>query len=501
MARIPSLKDVADLSRDEWERLCRSLAVIIYQAEGVEDRKGKGNGLDAIRIDAHQANGWQFRRFDGRLGDPQIRAIRDALELAVARCKAEDGVPLGRFAVWANIDLEPGHMSQTGERERVKTLKAFARSTHGVELEFVGVTWVHTQLLMHPQLRPDLFEDISAQIEAVHSSLKADTEAILASIKSETGNKAIARLAEQALVHFQRGQKHGINEEFRYAENCLVDALNLLDGLPVDALLEGKVLIALAGVRTVLGRFDQAIAAATGALNALPPEESFLRGHAFGNMGIACGFMGDHKEARRLHQLGLDAAEERGDAVGVVVALTHLLELEVNTGRARQATRLADRLTRAVSGIEGAHGGASDVSLAARGALAGRLLETGLERHDRVALEQAITLFGVLAELGLPVSLRIWAGAQSQRARAIWNLDRLAEAETIFLEVLQRLANADLPKVTADVRFNLALVKYESGKGQEAIAEMERAEAEYRQMGDRSSQKGAEKWLIDFRQD
>ena len=70
-ARIPTASDVAALSRDDWEALCRSLAAIIHQAEGIEDRRGKGNGMDVIRIDPDGASGWQFRRFDARFGDKQ----------------------------------------------------------------------------------------------------------------------------------------------------------------------------------------------------------------------------------------------------------------------------------------------------------------------------------------------------------------------------------------------------------------------------------------------
>lgn len=498
MARIPSPEQIAELSRNEWEELCRGLAILIYQAEGVEDRKGKGNGLDAIRVDADHAYGWQFRRFDGRLGDSQVSDIKHSIRLAVERCKKEEGVNLRRYAIWANIDLEPGHMKQIGERERIQRLRLFARSEYGVELDFVGLTWVRTQLLSHPQLRPDLFEDIQDQIKNVHDSLKNETQTILASLRADTGNMAVARLAEQASVHFQRGQRHGIGEEFRHAERCLLDALNLLSGLPVDALLQGKVLIALAGVRTRLGNFDEALAASKQALNIIPPDESFLRGYAFGNMGIAYGFIGNHTEARRLHQVALGAAEDRGDAVGVVIALTHLLELEINCDRAEGAGNLAERLTRAYQAIEGIFGAPSDVSLAARGALAGRLLAIGITKRDRGTLEDACVLFDTLADLGLSLSLHLWASAKLQCARGIWNLDKLEEAEHLYTEVVCRLVGSELDKLAADARFNLALVKYESSKTNEAIAEMEQARANYREMGDWLSEADAEEKLTHF---
>src|ERR1700750_1091942 len=110
MGRTPTAEQVADLSRDDWEALCRSLAAIIHQAEGVEDRHGKGNGLDMIRIDPAGALGWQFRRYDNRFGDAQASKVLQPIRLAARRCQTEDGVPLRQSALWANLDLEPGHM-------------------------------------------------------------------------------------------------------------------------------------------------------------------------------------------------------------------------------------------------------------------------------------------------------------------------------------------------------------------------------------------------------
>ena len=168
MARVPSPADVAALSRDEWERLCRGLAVEIFQAEGIEDRLGKGNGMDMMRSDPQGIVGWQFRRFDGRLGPEQSRKIRASLDLASVRAKAEDRAPLIEYEVWANLDLEPGHLSVVGERERVSELRSYADSI-GVKFKFRGLTWIHTKLLRHPYLVPGLFEDVPARLAELQS--------------------------------------------------------------------------------------------------------------------------------------------------------------------------------------------------------------------------------------------------------------------------------------------------------------------------------------------
>jgi hypothetical protein len=175
MKRIPSPADVATLSRDEWEILCRGLAALIYQAEGVEDRRGKGNGLDMIRIDGTKANGWQFRRFDGRFGDKQAQKLMDAVRLAKKRCREEDGADLQKVSVWTNIDLEPGHGKKTGERERFANLKNKIRRELDVDVDFVGLSWIHAQLLKHPTLRPDLFEDVAGQMEQLRRAEPPDS--------------------------------------------------------------------------------------------------------------------------------------------------------------------------------------------------------------------------------------------------------------------------------------------------------------------------------------
>jgi hypothetical protein len=48
-----------------------------------------------------------------------------------------------------------------------------AKTELGVALKFVGLSWVHAQLLLRPSLRPDMFEDVASQVSSVQQQLRA----------------------------------------------------------------------------------------------------------------------------------------------------------------------------------------------------------------------------------------------------------------------------------------------------------------------------------------
>src|SRR5262249_35592432 len=154
-AKIPSIEDIYRLNRDEWEDVCNTICDALFQTHRVEDRLGKGNGLDAWRIVEGGVEGWQFRRLNARLGDPQIDTLKHNIELATHRTTTELKLPLIAFSVVLNIDPEPGHLGSKGEIERLRELAAWARSQHNVRFEFKGISWVRNCLLRNPWMRPD----------------------------------------------------------------------------------------------------------------------------------------------------------------------------------------------------------------------------------------------------------------------------------------------------------------------------------------------------------
>ena len=132
--RVPTAADLQGLTRDEWEALGHDLCATMYNAERVEDRLGRGNGLDALRQLEPEANidGWQFRRFDDRFGDHQIKNLQDAGTRAVAACKNNLGGQLKTFTVFGNVDLQPGHLKAKGEDARFIEFQKWCKAQYDV---------------------------------------------------------------------------------------------------------------------------------------------------------------------------------------------------------------------------------------------------------------------------------------------------------------------------------------------------------------------------------
>lgn len=497
MARIPTASDVAALSRDDWEALCRSLAAIIHQAEGIEDRRGKGNGMDVIRIDPDGASGWQFRRFDARFGDKQAADIRAAVRLAKERTLVEDGLVLRRFAVWANVDLEPGHLGKTGERERFARLRKQIQDELDVIVEFKGISWVHAQLLERPKLRPDLFEDVAGQIEAAEVRAKARYESIIGLLSAASGPDAarasarLQRLIEQAGVHFERGLKHGGEEQFLAAVGCLRDALNLLKDLDADLLLEGRVLVALAGVEMRLGHLPDAEKAARAALRILPTDARGPIAHARGTLGMILGYQQDYDEAERLLGLVLDEFEGQGNSVEIVRTLTNILELQLNRGWLEIAGLWAHRLISAASDLHKTVG-VSDLTVAAFGALARSLIDLGYASDQPELLRQAEAQLLSVEDMGRQLgSPHISITAMGQRAGALRFQDRLDEAEALYHRAASMADAQHMEKAAADLLYNRAIVFNEAGRNKEAHEVMLDACRRYEAIGDANSARDA----------
>jgi hypothetical protein len=127
-SKIPTLYTVSNLTSDEWEDLCSSICTLLFSSHRVEDRFGKGNGLDAWRQSNGNIEGWQFRRFNSRLGTSQATHIKDNIVLAQQRSISELKKPLVRFTLIFNIDPEPGHKGEKGEIERLSEITAVQNS-------------------------------------------------------------------------------------------------------------------------------------------------------------------------------------------------------------------------------------------------------------------------------------------------------------------------------------------------------------------------------------
>src|SRR6184192_276473 len=140
--RLPTVQDLQGLTRDEWEALGHDLCATMYDAERVEDRLGRGNGLDAVRQLEPEGNidGWQFRRFDDRLGDKQIKKLREAVTRAVGACDEDLRGQLKTFTVFGNIDLQPGHLKAKGEDARFAEFRKWCKEQYDIHAVYKGVT-------------------------------------------------------------------------------------------------------------------------------------------------------------------------------------------------------------------------------------------------------------------------------------------------------------------------------------------------------------------------
>lgn len=500
MPRIPSPAQVASLSRTEWEQLCRSLAAIIYQAEGVEDQRGKGNGLDMIRIDPDGARGWQFRRFDDRFGDAQAAKVLSAVRLAATRCLQEDKVKLVEFSLWANIDLEPGHKKSTGERERFATLAATAKAELGVTVRFVGLTWVHAELLMRPTLHPSLFEDVAAQVSAVQQQLKelATNLLPLRGLASDASKSSddVRSLVEQALLHYERGKMLGAGEHLQSARQCFSDALGLLKGSGVDPRLEGRVLLALAGVEKLLGHLPEAEVAARRSIELLANRDPTALAQARGALALVLEDQQRYKEAAPLLREVLAHFESQPDPIELVRSLTHVVELHINRGKIDDAHALSTRLHGAVRDLEQLMGGPSDVSTAGTGALARVTFELGKESESREMLRAAEQSFTELVAAGrvLRQPHMVFAALMG-KAEAVRYQDRLEDAEALLRDAIAEAEKGHLAKMKADGLYTLALIQEERNRITDALASMTAAGTQYQQLNDTASAEDAAEQL------
>lgn len=497
MPRTPSVAEIASLSRDAWERVCRALAVEIFQAEGIEDRLGQGNGLDAIRVEPKAVLGWQFRRYDDRLGQAQASKIKTSLKLAHERAQSEDKLPLVCYEVWANIDLQPGHMSVKGERERVAEIRSYADSL-GVQFRFRGVTWVHTKLMRHPFLAPELFEDVPAQISELAKQTVvtgADVRQILAIIQTSGENPVVKRLAEQARVHYDRGIEEGNRESFSRALGCLTDAHNLVRGLAVDSKLQGLILVARAGVQTMLGDLVSAERDARDALTLLPAEEELARAYAIGNGAIATGLRGGLAAAAAAHKKALAVFESIGDEAGILQSLSHIVEAELAAGNVLSPTCRAfvRRLKAAASAFERGVG-PSDLSFAAKGVVGKVLMAFGIETKNNAILLDAAELFRELSAVAEECGWKyLLLGALSNRAEALRYLNLFEDAVAVHSQVEALASTTGFPKSAADAKYNIAIVLSEQGHTEAACAKMREAEAAFKRIGDVDSAQDARK--------
>ncbi len=519
MARIPNIDDVVKLDRDEWEDLCNTICNVLFQTHRVEDRLGKGNGLDAWRRVAEGIQGWQFRRLNARLGDSQISTLKDNIELAAKRTKAEHQASLVKFCVVINIDPEPGHLGSKGEIERLNELAIWALAQHGVTFEFKGVSWVRTCLLQNPWMRPTLFEDVAGALESTRAAIHG-LEAKIAQIEIDPSlRKELAAklevLLREATTHFERGHTLGAQEDYHRAIVSWEDALRLVRGHGAAPAFEGKILAVLAGVQALIGQIQQSITNSRKARELLNPvlnAEDYW--WATGNLAFGLTQHQEYDEAAALFVDVLRFYESQGNLYEIARTVQLAIELDVQRGSSEGVLEKVDRLvdlqahlikttgpTELTIGFLGTMGNALNLSAHqleettehVPSSLAGAIVE-----RARTLRGRALVHFRELETLAAEVCReRLNVMARGQQGYTLWHMDQLAEAEQILTKLIGE-GHVTFGKAMADAQFNRALILEERGRTDEARDAMDDARTRYLNCGDINSAQDAKVHLERF---
>lgn len=500
--RTPTISDLSALSRDDWENLGAELCSKIFQAHRVEDRLGKGNGMDGWRMCPGGIEGFQHRRLDGRFGDAQVQKLKENIDLAVARCATEMSAPLVGYHVLLNIDLQPGHMGVPSEITMWNNLEKWALTKHNVKLEPHGVTWVLARLKDFPKLRPDMFEDIASDVAEANQKLdklgdsnEAVLEQLAKLLEASTINSKLKAvligLTREARVHFERGLEHEDEEEFLDAITKLEDARRLLELDSVDERLRGHVLLVLCGVKVLVGRLSEGLVDGQKAIAVLNSvDDTKLQRFARGNVAMALYQLQRHKEAQCEFEKLLNEYELDGNMIEVTRTLIHLTELSGNARDAESAAMWADRLKPASHTLVEIHG-VDLISIAALGAAANALLAVSRtqERQQRMmtllkASEILLEVEKMASMVGSPMT---GLKARAQRAQSLWYMDNLDSAMTLYEQVLVEADSRGYGQVGAHSRFNRGLIRAEQGMLAEARSELLDARRRYMELGDMPS--------------
>lgn len=500
MPRTPSIQEVGQLDRDAWETVCTSLCALLFGAHRVEDRQGRGNGLDAWRRPGGGVYGWQFRRFDGRLGSTQAANIRKNLRAAATWASPELGLPLRRFTMVFNIDPEPTHVGAPGEIARLAEIAKWAKDELNVSFTWRGVSWVRAHLLSHPQLCPSLFEDLAASIEGAERRLTDGLDSIQAQLNALLGQSsahaAFATLIREASLHYERGDKFQEAEELRRSVTSLEDALRLIDShaehIAGGRHLLGRVLTLLCGVVATSGRFASAIEYGRRAVEVTNGiNDKLLQLYSHGNLAAAFSRAGQPREAKPLFEQVLSTAEELGNVVEIIRTRTYLLEVDAALQDDEALLVGIVDLKQILARFHSLHE-PLPITVAAWGQCATAMLE--LSRHAPDLLREALAVFWAVEQMAAGTNKDLVLASRSQRARCHWLLGDLTKAAELFASV-EGAAIDEYPGRSADACFNLAFVIRDAGREQEALATMQRARDRYAELGSAADVDNADREL------
>lgn len=503
LSRTPSVSDLAQISRDEWERVCAALMALEEGVNKVEDRRGKGNGLDGWRLAGVDVIGYQYRRFEDRFGPKQAAKIKANIALAKKRAHEELGGKLTRFVFMPNIDMEPGHRGSSGELGRWESVKKWA-SDEGVVLELRGVTRTHALLCKHPQVKPELFEDLGAKLDDQGELLRQLLDDFRKRPGGTAAERRLKKLIKEAETHFERSLVLGSEEEMSAALSSVDDAWRLADDEDVSNDLKGNILTLSSALRMRAGSLQEAKEHALKAVDLLGEESSMP---ARGNLGLILIETENFGDAENEFRAILKEARQRDDNFETAKALLHLTRVSMALGDNDSMMRYAGELQEAVGSLElespenpgQANPLHVELLFYATG-LRGQIyvhLARGMPHRDiefegyRRAEETFRELLCNAKRYGLK---ELCIVTMSNLAQCIWFQNRLDEAAQVYQETIIA-AVGDFKKFEADAFFNLALINEEQERLTDGLENMLKAHSIYGEIGDNVSLLQAEHHL------
>jgi tetratricopeptide (TPR) repeat protein len=368
----------------------------------------------------------------------------------------------------------------------------------------MGITGVLQMLLKNPTLKPELFENVSEAISKIGESLQNDIFDIKAELKKLTDQNPLEGklketfhlLIKEATTHYNRGKDLESGEEYRKSITSLEDALRLIETKDINVELEGAILAFLSGVEVITGFLQKAIEHASRAINILHGKEDSVEHYVFakGNLAFALYMNQEYKNSKKYFLEILSHFESEGNLLEIVRTLSHLLELETQSGSIDAAFKLLDRIQFACAELDKLLG-PTNVTASALGGVANLYAEVGVKLQNKIFLKKAVKLFNIIEDAAKKQDFRrMWLGSRSSRARCLWNLDKLDEAEQLYEEII--IEGKDfLPKVAIDAKFNLALLLIELKQLDKCKKLLTESVKEYEIIGDMPSAQDARNML------
>lgn len=505
--RIPDVKDLNKLTRDEWESLCSNLCSILFQVNRVEDRRGKGNGLDAWRILSDGTiEGFQFRKFDDRFGYKQATHIKENITLAFGSILKEFGKPLSKFTLIINIDLEPGHCNKKGETEYFKDICEWANAEYELKVTYHGVAWVLAKLLANPFLMPNLFENLPQLMEhnknlLVNEFKVTDSKVdliydMLNDIKKEAKSNEkigniICKITSEALTHYHRGKEYQQIDKISLAIRSMEDAKRLLEIDDINKNLLGKVLCALCGLKTLAGYLEEALKDGKKAEELLESSnDKTLILYSIGNVAYNLYQSREEKkciEAQNTFIYLLEKYEKDGHIDDILLTLIHITGTCIYLNDLEGISYWSQRIHNIVESIINIRGCMNDLCLSAIGTLGNALFQCGMETNNMMQIQEAYETFNELEQIARRNRKKfILAVALGQKAMCLWNLNDIEGADHLFGMCIEE-SKVEFKKNAADSLYNRALLNIEKGNKLNAKNYLEEAKKIYIDVNDMKS--------------